>query len=608
MMDRIIKNPAVWFVAWIGLVYAYIYSIQNDLFTSQWNDVIFIVQLSADVLIGVFGFLAYRSRIEKGARFFYLLLFLSIIPGLFANEIYNILIYIIGIPRKADTTYYWSFAYTIFLTLQMVTWGYLFFNKQNSANSEVKKWITTYPYFQSAIILFLFLIYIVYLKSGTAQAVSIKTINSFIEITDFTLMSMCLSRTQNKSLMYVETGFLLLIGFNFAHRYSDILGSYFKAFDVVWMLCLIVIIQGLYKSYESGKNNIKFFDESSIHVLTSGAFVLFANFILAIFIAASIGISLLQADRLSNVQALILDIPSALIFAYTLTVLLAKYLAWRLSMPLDDIVRKVSNLTAGTDVKTVKTDKFKIHEVEMLDRFISQTVTELHQANKVKSEFLMNMSHDFRTPASGIMNMSRYIHDQMQDGDLKPLQKLVVNSSEQLMTLLEDVLDYSRLENDKLTVDVVEFDLIQLLDEVISFMQAKIKDNNLTVIKQYCKDEMNYLGDRVIVKRIVINLLSNAVKFTSTGSITVSISSEQIKNRKYIKISIQDTGVGIANHHLEKIFEPFFRIAPSELSNYPGIGLGLSNVKLMIKKIGGSIEVVSTLGVGSIFSILLPSS
>lgn len=115
----------------------------------------------------------------------------------------------------------------------------------------------------------------------------------------------------------------------------------------------------------------------------------------------------------------------------------------RLSLPLDAVVQKVDSISENNGV-VHKDDNsnFQIYEAQMLEKFIIKTISELHHANQAKSHFLMNMSHDFRTPASGILYMSRLIHGRMPDEDLKKLQKMVVDSSEQLMAFLEDVLNY----------------------------------------------------------------------------------------------------------------------------------------------------------------------
>lgn len=604
-----LKQPTLWFVAWGILVCSYVISIQKNLNFNHWHYIIYSVQLVLDVCIGTFSFLAYKTKIEKEDKIFYLIIFLSLIPGLLTNEIYNVLFNIIKITIKMDTALYWSISYSLYLVLQMIAWVYLLYKKISNVNIKANNWISRYPYLQSACIIFTSLVFIIFVKGNHADLTShFKVLNSGLEIVIFTLISISLPRTKDSYLIYVEVGFLLLIGFNFAHRYSDILSGYYKVFDVVWMSSLITIACGLFESFKSGKSNIIFIEENSIHVLISGAFMLFANLILTVFIVIAFGMSLLQIDKIPNLKMLAIDIPSALIFVYTLTVLLAKYFASRLSAPLQLIVHKVNRIASNQPNLPVENGyQVNINEVQKLENYITSTVFELHHANQVKSEFMMNMSHDFRTPVSGIMSMSRYLHDCMAINDeLKPLQKMVVNSSEQLMLLLEDILDYSRLENGQLKLSESRFDVIVLLNDLIAFVGPKLKENNLSLTTNYLCQEINYYGDKTIIQRIVLNVLSNAIKFTDVGGIVITADCMQLDELKWISITVKDSGLGIDKANHEKIFEPFFRATSANSAKYPGIGLGLSNVKLMLEKMGGHITVSSDLGHGAEFCMEFP--
>lgn len=603
----VLKQPLVLLIImWSMLVCFYVESLQNGRALRQWDGVIYILQLTADICIGVFSYLSYRVKTEQESRTFFFLIFISIIPGLFTNEVYNFLSNVLNITHKTYASLYWSISYTMFLVCQVVAWSYLLLKKIKNKSDPGNR-ISIYPYLYSACIISLSLVFIILIKHADMGFVGYcKMANSFIEIITFILVSICLSRTKNKSLIYLEVGFLLLVGFNFAHRYSDILSSYFKVFNVVWMSCLIVIIYALYK-IKSEKNNIIFFEENSMHVLFSGAFVLFVNVILTVFIFVAFGLFLLQIDKAPSMRVLAIDIPSALIFSYTLTVLLAKYLAWRLYVPLEQIVQKIHRIANNHIIDEGNIDSFKINEIQELECFITRTVSELHHANQVKAELMMNMSHDFRTPVSGIMNMSRLIYDRMSINDeLKIFQKMVVESSEQLMTLLEDVLDYSRFNNGKPILHETQFNLLDLLNDVIAFVRVKLKEKGLSLTLDYSCKVIYYQGDKAVVQRILLNLLSNAIKFTHTGGVKVVVSIKPIDNVNKIIIKIIDTGVGIDKSNYQKIFEPFYRVTSADLSQYPGIGLGLSNVNLMLKQISGSIHLVSELGKGSEFCVLLP--
>ncbi|GEM_PF-4293022 len=602
----IVRTPLFWFLAWGVLVGTYIISLQYGLFVPAWDSIIYLLQMIADICIGLFGYLAFKTKSEKVAKIFYLLIFLSLIPGLFANEIYNVLINIIKLDRYGESSLYWTIGYTLFLLIQSYAWFYLFNNKIRN-KEERQKWLTVHPYLGSGIIIFLWLIIILVITSNTIKQMNIVgLLNSLLEIISFTFISMNLSRTQNNALIYVEIGFLLLIGFNFAHRFSSVLSVYYKLFDAVWLSCLIVIINGLYASFKM-REQLQFFEENSIHVLTSGAFILFANFILIVFTISAFGLGMLQIDKIPNFKVLMLDVPSAFVFAYSLTLLLAKFLAWRLSFPLEGIVKRIGKIANEKSLVSQNSiNQFRISEVETLEKFITVTISELRYANDVKSQFLMNMSHDFRTPASGILYMSRLIHDQIADEEIKRLQKMVVNSSEQLIAFFDDILDYSKLEYDKLKLDKQLFDVMALINELVAFMAVKAHERSLNITVKCYQDKIAYFSDRVIVQRILLNLLSNAVKFTNFGEILITAFMEIIESRKWLIIKVKDPGIGIEKAHQKRIFEPFYRVESAESSKYPGIGLGLSNVNLMLKKLDGRITLKSELGSGSEFTIYLP--
>ena len=282
-------------------------------------------------------------------------------------------------------------------------------------------------------------------------------------------------------------------------------------------------------------------------------------------------------------------------------VIFARDFAYRLASPLSWIIQRIDKFSENND-KFISQDDDQIHvdEVKKVEAFIMKSISDLHYANQVKSTFLMNMSHDFRTPASGIQYMSRLIHDRISDPALKRLQKLVVNSSEQLMILLEDVLDYSRLENNKLETNSQHFDMNKLMIELIHVMSAKAEERGLFLITDFPQEVISCYGDLAILKRIFLNLLSNAIKFTHSGSVTISTG---IKNGR-ISVSIKDTGIGIDFQYHSIIFEPFYRISSTDSAKYPGIGLGLSNVKLMLQKLDGEITLLSELGKGSEFIVV----
>lgn len=285
--------------------------------------------------------------------------------------------------------------------------------------------------------------------------------------------------------------------------------------------------------------------------------------------------------------------------------LISKLVAGYLSRPIEKISKRIDFAYENKlNSSQILNKKFKINELDRLDKFILKTIIELQTANRVKSDFLMQMSHDFRTPASGISYLSRTIYKKIENKELKGLQQLVVNSSEQLLNFLDDVLDYSRLDGDQLKLDISEFDVARLINEIVLFVSAKAKDKNLYIETVFSDSPVSYMGDRLMLHRIILNIVSNAIKFTEAGGVTIFLDRKSVDGDSFLAIRIQDTGIGIDEKFYDFIFEPFNRIFSDNKST--GIGLGLSNVKLMLKKMKGDISLQSELGKGSVFSIILP--
>lgn len=213
-----IKTTLIWGLTWALLSFLYLTSLRLDVFTQEWKYLIYFMQMMFDILIGWYSYKAYRSRSDNIDRKFYLILFASIIPGLLTNEIYSVLSNLMDIKRIGISgSLYWSFSYTLFLLIQLTAWLYLNINKANREGGVNSSRITNLPYVQSSLIIFLSLILILVINGFTIDSVSMFKIgNSFLEVCVFTLISFSLSRTKTKSLIVIEIGFLLLIGFNFS--------------------------------------------------------------------------------------------------------------------------------------------------------------------------------------------------------------------------------------------------------------------------------------------------------------------------------------------------------------------------------------------------------
>lgn len=231
-------------------------------------------------------------------------------------------------------------------------------------------------------------------------------------------------------------------------------------------------------------------------------------------------------------------------------------------------------------------------------------ITEQKQAQIAKQEFLMNMAHDLRTPLTGIIGLSSI---QVQDGtDIQDRQygHWIFNAAEQLLELLNAVMLVTAAEHksENLAKDII--DLHQLADELEALMKPAVIDKKLEFELKLTNHLPKVITDRLKLKRIVLNLLSNAVKFTKQGKIKLEIKLLGIEqNQAKIKILISDTGVGIPEDKLDKIFDRFYRAHPSYQTEYKGYGMGLFLVKKAVKLLNGEINVSSKEGKGSCFAV-----
>jgi PAS domain S-box-containing protein len=229
------------------------------------------------------------------------------------------------------------------------------------------------------------------------------------------------------------------------------------------------------------------------------------------------------------------------------------------------------------------------------------------ESDKLKSSFLANMSHEIRTPMNGIMGFSMMLSDPALPDETRESYVKIINSScDQLLHIINDVIDISKIETGQTDLFESSFSLIALFDEVISFYSPAANDKGVALsIKQ---SEGNFdinteiVSDRTKLRQILDNLLSNAVKFTHSGEIVFRWN---IKD-ELLNVEIQDTGIGIPSEYLDVIFERFRQVDTSFSKNYGGTGLGLSISKAYIQKMGGKIGVASELGKGSAFSFSIP--
>ncbi|WP_052329726.1 sensor histidine kinase [Thermicanus aegyptius] len=252
---------------------------------------------------------------------------------------------------------------------------------------------------------------------------------------------------------------------------------------------------------------------------------------------------------------------------------------------------------------------------ERLNQLIDQlSTTNLHlreesrkaqEANRLKSEFLANISHELRTPLNGIIGFSEVLHEEMF-GPLTEKQKEYVGhiqkNGEHLLHLINDLLDLSKIEAGKMELSLKEVEIDSFFRNSLVVIQERAKKNGITLEMVNKSNSSTFFFDPVRVTQIMNNLLSNAVKFTPAGGkITVRIE----ESPDFLQVSVEDTGIGIREDRLEKIFLPFYQDEGQLDRRYEGTGLGLSLTRRLVELHGGSIVVKSRLGRGSLFTFTL---
>lgn len=271
------------------------------------------------------------------------------------------------------------------------------------------------------------------------------------------------------------------------------------------------------------------------------------------------------------------------------------------------LTEKVPLYGADNKITGIIAISFDITKQKQAEEEIKKAHKEATLANQAKTQFIANMSHDLRTPLHTLLGMSEILKHQKHYPEQEEVIDNILAAGKTILNLVEDILDFSKLEANQIHLSPQNIKLKELLKSLLIAFQNQVKNPNLKLSLDFDESIPSAITcDPEVLRRILSNLLTNAIKFTEIGKVIISAQVINIEaNKASIQFSVEDTGVGISEENLTHIFERFYRVNPSYKTRYKGSGLGLAISKQLIEMLGSTLNVNSRLGHGSIFYFTL---
>jgi len=319
----------------------------------------------------------------------------------------------------------------------------------------------------------------------------------------------------------------------------------------------------------------------------------------------------LRADLLTSALFFFLLVSLGGLVAYAAL----QYIVKRPIGKLMDSIETFEKVGIRAPVKWSSTDELGrvIHAYNTMTQQVEDNTNELIKAREeaesathTKGRFLANMSHELRTPLNAVIGISEMLREEVEDDglDTEPYDR-IAGSGRHLLNLIDEILDFSKLEANKIRLVVEEISIPELLEDICSTALPLADNRENILIKEYAGEPATLLTDAFRLRQIMINLLSNACKFTKKGTVTLTVRPVSSEDKSGVLFSVSDTGIGIPEDRIDQLFDEFSQADSSTTREYGGTGLGLAISHRLCILLGGEMKVSSTTGKGSEFSFIL---
>ena len=259
-------------------------------------------------------------------------------------------------------------------------------------------------------------------------------------------------------------------------------------------------------------------------------------------------------------------------------------------------------------VQDIHEDMMRFLNQESTVQAIEEQNKRLQKADKEKTKYFSSMSHEIRTPINAILGMNEVILREAKEENIRAYARDIKSASKYLLSIVNDILDYSKIEAGKMEIVPVEYSTAEMIHSICNLVSIRLEQKDLKFYVKVAEDVPSKLyGDEIRISQIIVNLLTNSVKYTERGSVTFSVETATTENYPFaLRVGVQDTGIGIRKEDQEKLFADYQRLDTERNRKIEGTGLGMSIVVGLLKQMDSQLEVESTYGEGSVFSFVLP--